>query len=79
VADVPGRKSLAVSERTPTVTTLTTEWRDARAKDPDFVGVRWNQRVEVETVTLDQLIERYGVPAFIRSTWRAASAERLLK
>src|SRR5262245_50425157 len=42
VANVSGRRSLAISERTPTVTTLTPEWRDARAKDPDFTGVQWN-------------------------------------
>jgi len=66
VANVPGRRSLAVSERTPTVTTLATDWRDARARDPDFSGVHWNQRIEVETVTLDGLIERFGVPAFIK-------------
>ena len=66
VANVSGRRSLAVSERTPTVTTLTTEWRDARAKDPDFTGVQWNRRIEVETVTVDGLIERFGIPAFIK-------------
>src|SRR6267142_83971 len=48
VADASGRRSLSVSERTPTVTTLATEWRDARAEDPDFARVRWNRRIEVE-------------------------------
>ena len=66
VANTPGRRSLAVSERTPTVTSLATDWRAARARDPDFSGVQWNQRIEVDTVTLDGLIERFGVPAFIK-------------
>lgn len=66
VANVPGRRSLAVSERTPTVTTMAPDWRDARARDPDFSGVNWNQRIEVDTVTLDGLIDRFGVPAFIK-------------
>ena len=66
VAEVPGRSSLSVSERTPTVTTLATEWRDARAGDPDFAGVRWNRQIEVETTTLDRLIEQFGVPAFVK-------------
>jgi len=66
VTDVSGRRSLSLSERTPTVTTLATDWRDARARDPDFARVRWNRRIEIETTTLDCLIERFGVPAFVK-------------
>jgi FkbM family methyltransferase len=66
VADVSGRRSLSVSERTPTVTTLASDWRDARASDPDFERVHWNRQIEVETTTLDLLIEQFGVPAFIK-------------
>jgi FkbM family methyltransferase len=66
VADVAGRRSLSVSERTPTVTTLATDWRDARSGDPDFDRVQWNQQIEVETTTLDRLIGQFGVPAFIK-------------
>jgi FkbM family methyltransferase len=66
VAEVSGPRSLSVSERTPTVTTLATGWRDARAGDPDFDRVQWNRRIEVETTTLDRLIEQFGVPAFVK-------------
>ena len=66
VADAPGRASLSISDRTPTVTTLAAAWRDARARDPDFARVRWNRRIEVDTTTLDALIERFGVPAFVK-------------
>ena len=48
------------------MTTLATDWRDARAGDPDFDRVRWNQQLEVETTTLDRLIEHFGVPAFVK-------------
>jgi FkbM family methyltransferase len=61
-----GRASLSISDRTPTVTTLAPAWRDARAQDPDFARVRWNRRVEVETTTVDRLVARFGVPAFIK-------------
>jgi FkbM family methyltransferase len=64
--DVPGSTSLSISERTPTVTTLVPAWREARAADPDFVGVQWNRRIEVEMTTLDLLIARFGVPSFIK-------------
>jgi FkbM family methyltransferase len=66
VADVSGRGSLSLSERTPTVTTLATAWRDARARDPDFARVQWNRRIEIDATTLERLIERFGVPAFVK-------------
>jgi FkbM family methyltransferase len=61
-----GRSMLALSERTPTVTTLAPEWLDARAREPGFKGVEWNRRIEVETTTLDLLVERFGPPSFIK-------------
>jgi hypothetical protein len=57
---------LSLSERTPTVTTLESGWREARARDPDFARVRWNRRIEIETLTLDLLVERFGMPAFVK-------------
>jgi FkbM family methyltransferase len=66
VAAVPGRAMLSVSERTPTVSTLADGWRAEREGETGFAAVRWNDRVEVDTVTLDGLIERYGVPVFIK-------------
>jgi FkbM family methyltransferase len=66
VGAAPGRASLAISERTPTVTTAAAAWRDAREGEPDFSHVRWQRRVEVEMTTMDALIERYGAPAFVK-------------
>lgn len=66
VSDAPGRAELAISDRTPTVSTLVSSWRDARAGDAGFSRVRWNRRVDVETTTVDRLIERYGVPSFMK-------------
>jgi FkbM family methyltransferase len=61
-----GRASLAVSDRTPTVTTLSVPWRDARRGDVDFAGVTWNRLVEVPVTTLDALIARHGTPSFVK-------------
>lgn len=66
VSNAPGRAFLEVSERTPTVSTLVGAWRDERAREPGFDRVEWNRRVEVDVTTLDRLIERYGVPAFVK-------------
>jgi FkbM family methyltransferase len=61
-----GRASLSISDRTPTVTTLATDWREARSRERGFGGVRWNRCIEIETTTLDLLIARCGMPAFVK-------------
>jgi FkbM family methyltransferase len=66
VGSAVGRGTLSISERTPTVTSLSAGWRDRRAADPDFTGVHWNRRVDIEVTTLDALIREHGVPAFIK-------------
>ena len=66
VAGATGRSVLSLSERTPTVTTLAPTWRNARARDPDFARVQWNRQIEIETTTLDGLIDRFGLPAFVK-------------
>jgi FkbM family methyltransferase len=66
VAAASGEAWLSVSERTPTVSTLASKWRDARAHEPGFGAVDWNRQQRVRTVTLDDLIARYGEPAFVK-------------
>ena len=66
VGERAGRSSLSVSDRTPTMATLATQWREERARDPVFAGVRWNRGIEVDTTTLDLLIARFGTPAFTK-------------
>ena len=66
VGDRAGLATLSISERTPTMTTLAAAWRAAREQDPVFSGVRWNRDVDVELVTLDGLIARFGWPAFVK-------------
>jgi FkbM family methyltransferase len=66
VGAMAGKASLSISDRTPTVTTVATGWRDARSREADFGGVRWNRRIDVEMTTLDELIARWGLPAFVK-------------
>jgi FkbM family methyltransferase len=66
VSDHAGRASLAVSERTPTVSTLATDWREARRRERGFAGVEWNTSIDVELTTLDALIARFGLPVFVK-------------
>lgn len=64
--DRSGVATLSVSDRTPTMTTLATAWRTAREHDPVFAGVQWNRSIDVEVLTLDALITRFGRPAFVK-------------
>ncbi|MEZ5419025.1 MAG: FkbM family methyltransferase [Vicinamibacterales bacterium] len=66
VASAVGQARLAVSERTPTVSTLADEWREARRQEPGFAGVEWNASVEVATTTLDALVAEHGLPSFVK-------------
>ena len=66
VSDRAGRATLSISERTPTVTSLASDWREARAGDDDFARVRWNRTAEIEVTTIDALIAAYGEPSFVK-------------
>jgi FkbM family methyltransferase len=62
----PGRSRLAVSTATPTVSSMSPTWIDAAAADRRFARVRWNRSIEVEVITLDDLIALHGEPAFCK-------------
>ena len=66
VGSEPGHTPLFISERFPTVTTTAARWHDTRALEPDFAGVRWERQIDVETTTLDRLIDRFGMPVFVK-------------
>jgi FkbM family methyltransferase len=72
-----GRATLAISDRTPTVTTLSSPWRDARSSDSDFAGVHWNRFVEVPITTLDALIAQHGAPSFVKIDVEGSEVEVL--
>jgi FkbM family methyltransferase len=77
VGRTSGRMTLAISLRHPTVTTVAERWRESRGREPDFSQVRWNRQVDVEATTLDALIERFGVPAFVKIDVEGAEPEVL--
>lgn len=63
----PGTAQLAVSDATPTVSTLADEWRDrVQENNRSFRRVRWERRLEVPVTTLDRLIEEHGMPRFCK-------------
>jgi FkbM family methyltransferase len=78
VGAAPGTARLAVSRRTPTVSTMAAEWRSTIADaNPSFQSVRWQETVEVPVTTLDALIATYGVPRFCKIDVEGFEAEVL--
>jgi FkbM family methyltransferase len=61
-----GHQQLFISERTPTVTTLSQSWIEAVQEVPSFAAVQWEKTVTVKVTTLDDLIARYGKPVFCK-------------
>lgn len=73
----PDQATLLVSERTPTVTSLSPEWVRRVQRSPAFRAVRWSAREEVEVTTLDALIAEHGPPRFVKIDVEGYEAEVL--
>lgn len=78
VGCAPGRATLAISRRTPTVSSLSSEWPNALGRrNPAFDRVSWEESVQVPVITLDQLIAEYGLPGFCKIDVEGFEAEVL--
>ncbi len=61
-----GRSRLAVSTATPTASSMSPSWVEAVSVDRRFARVHWNRSIDVEVVTLNDLVAMYGKPAFCK-------------
>ena len=77
VAAAPGEARLLVSERTPTVTTLSADWARRVAADPSFRGVSWAPGARVPVTTLDALVAAHGRPDFVKLDVEGSEAAAL--
>jgi FkbM family methyltransferase len=78
VGRAPGTARLAVSHRTPTVSSLAERWRTALPEaNPSFQKVHWEEMIEVPVTTLDALIGTYGLPRFCKIDVEGFEAEVL--
>ena len=62
LAAAPGHVELHISRRTPTVSTTSAAWKERVGRSPSFSRVTWDETISAATLTLDQLIDRYGMP-----------------
>jgi FkbM family methyltransferase len=67
VGATSGALPMLVSEREPTVSTLSPEWADRmRAQRVAFSRTKWGQTLTVSVTTLDELLQRFGRPKFCK-------------
>jgi len=66
VGEKNGEAVLRVSDRKDKMSSLSDKWREAVTKENrDYAGM-WKREVTVPMATLDALIGRYGMPAYIK-------------
>lgn len=74
----PGKAELALSYRTPTVSSLAADWRQAlQTGASGFRHVRWEHSITVPVTTLDEMIARHGLPDFSKIDVEGFEAEVL--
>jgi FkbM family methyltransferase len=62
----PGATKLFVSQKNPTLSTLSPEWIHAIQRSRQFRGIEWETTVQVDVTTLDCLIHAHGLPVFCK-------------
>jgi hypothetical protein len=66
VSAQPGSANLWISRLTPSISTISHEWLTTVRENRRFAGARWQEQVPVSVTTLQELIARYGKPAFCK-------------
>jgi FkbM family methyltransferase len=61
-----GTASMMINTQNPTVSTVSAQFVSAARGAPGWESQRWTKSVQVPVTTLDALIEKYGLPAFIK-------------
>ncbi|SDX47986.1 FkbM family methyltransferase [Thiocapsa roseopersicina] len=77
VGRASGRADLRLNRANPTVSTLSTGFISAAREAPGWEGQHWDGAVEVACTRLDDLIERHGMPRFIKIDVEGYEAEVL--
>lgn len=77
VGAAEGEATLLVSERTPTVSSLSHAWVESVRRAPRFATVTWDAQVAVRVTTLEALVGRFGRPSFCKLDIEGGEADAL--
>jgi FkbM family methyltransferase len=66
VGRAPGAISMMINADNPTVSTVSADFVNAARDAPGWENQRWTRSVAVPVTTLDALVEKHGLPAFIK-------------
>jgi FkbM family methyltransferase len=77
IARTPGLIDLHVNTDNPTISSASSAFLEAAGTAQGWREQRWEGSIRVPAVTLDQLIGRYGLPAFIKIDVEGYEAEAL--
>jgi membrane glycosyltransferase len=77
IASSPGTVELKLNIDNPTVATASQAFVDAAQGAPGWQGQSWTTTIRVPAVTLDELIERYGKPTFVKVDVEGLEAQAL--
>ena len=66
VSDQKGILTLFHNTRNPSLSSIDKSWVDDKKKDPMWGNYVWDDEIQVQACTLDQLIAKYGIPGFCK-------------
>ena len=72
-----GRARMLINPDNPTVSSVSSAFVEAAHGAPGWETQRWSESADIEVTTLDRLIARHGVPAFIKIDVEGFEAEAL--
>ena len=72
-----GRARMLINVDNPTVSSISPAFVEAAHDAPGWEGQRWSETIDVAVITLDALIAKHGVPAFIKLDVEGFEAEAL--
>jgi FkbM family methyltransferase len=61
IGSAKGMLKMSISTQAPTLSTFTEHWKHGR-----FSDIRWDSAVDVEIITLDDLVHLHGVPRYCK-------------
>ena len=73
----PGRARMLINVDNPTVSSISPAFVEAAHGAPGWETQRWSETADVAVTTLDALIAKHGVPAFIKLDVEGFEAEAL--